>query len=166
MKSIAIIAIGMCIVFISACDKRNLPDKGVTYAEKVSNEWWVIATPEVGPVSDPFRIVTSNTSSNLDSIVIDDMENYASFRCKVKFDMTNLTFSTQNYASPYDLKDGSNIYRRTVNVTDGKILAKASKALSGTTTDSIYMVMEFSDDPGNKYTIAGTSRTMFSEDDY
>jgi hypothetical protein len=169
MKSIAFIAIGICIVFISACDKKNLPDKGATYAEQVSNEWWVTATPQGGKTSDVFKIATYNTSMNLDSIFIDDA-NYWSFKCKAKVDLANKTFSTGSIESMYDLKvPGSSpaqYYRPTVTISNGKILPKAAKSLSGNTTDSIYMELEFSDDPGTKYIYAGHARTRFSEDEY
>jgi hypothetical protein len=170
MRSIAIIAIGMCLVLISACDKKNLPDKGATYAEKVSNEWWVTVTPQLGPNNDVFKITTYNTSMNPDSIWVDDLTNIWPFKCKAKIDLANMTFSAANSGSQYDIKvAGSNpaqYYRPTVNIASGKILPNAAKSLSGNTTDSIYMELEFSDDPGTKYVIAGSARTRFSEDEY
>lgn len=159
----------MCLVLTSACDKRNLPDKGATYAEKVSNEWWVTVTPQLGPNNDVFKISTYNTSMNQDSIFIDDLENIWPFKCKAKIDLANMTFTT-NTQSLYDIKvPGSSpaqYYRPTVTIANGKILPNAAKSLSGNTTDSIYMEIEFSDDPGTKYVIAGSARTRFSEDEY
>jgi hypothetical protein len=170
MRSIAIIAIGMCLVLISACDKKNLPDKGATNAEKVSNEWWVVLSQGGNDLIDPSKISTYNTSLNPDSIWIDDLENIWPFKCKAKIDLANMTFSTANAGSLYDIKvSGSSpaqYYRPTVTIANGKILSKAAKSLSGNTTDSIYMELEFSDDPGTKYVLAGHARTMFSEDEY
>ena len=158
MRSIAIIAIGMCLVLISACDKKNLPDKGATYAEKVSNEWWVVLSQNGSALTDPVKLSTYNTSSNPDSIWIDDLKNVWQFKCKAKIDLANMTFSTQNAPNEY--------YGITVNIANGKILPNAAKSQSGNVTDSIYMEIEFSDDPGTKYTIAGSARTRFSEDEY
>src|SRR4051812_36576612 len=104
MRSIAIMAIGMCLVLMSACDKKNLPDKGVTYAEKVSNEWWVVLSQGGSPLTDPAKISTYNTSMNQDSIFIDDLENIWPFKCKAKIDLANMTFSTDKTQSLYDIK--------------------------------------------------------------
>jgi len=170
MRNIAIIAIGMCLVLISACDKRNLPDKGATYAESVSNEWWVVLSQNGSALTDPAKISTYNTSMNQDSIFVDDLGNIWPFKCKAKIDLTNMAFSTEKTQSLTDIKvPGSSpaqYYRPTVTITNGKILPKAAKSLSGNPTDSIYMEIEFSDDPGNKYVIAGSARTRFSEDEY
>jgi hypothetical protein len=167
MRNIAFIAIGISILLLSACDKKNLPDKGATYAERVSNEWWVVISQGGNQLIDPVKISTYNTSSNPDSIWIDDLENIWPFKCKTKIDLASMTFSTQNSESQYDIKDAQNqVYRPLVNITNGKILLNAAKSLSGNTTDSIYLEIEFSDDPGTKYEIAGHARTMFSEDEY
>jgi hypothetical protein len=157
MRKIAIIAIGVCVVFLSACDK-NLPDKGATTAVKVSNEWWVVISQGGTPLDGPVKIATYNTASNPDSIWIDDLGNFWEFKCKAKVDLSGLIFSTQESQNEY--------YASTVNITNGKILPNAAKSLSGNTTDSIYMEVEFSDDPGTKYIYAGHARTKFSEDEY
>ena len=158
MRKIVIIAIGVfAAALISACSK-NLPDTGATTAMKVSNEWWVTLSQNGNPLTDPVKMATYNTALYPDSIWIDDLKNLWQFKCKAKVDLTNMTFSTQSAQNQY--------YGITVNIANGKILPNAAKSLSGNTTDSIYMEVEFSDDPGTKYVIAGSARTRFSEDDY
>lgn len=157
MRNIAITAIGICVVFISACDK-NLPDTGATTTMKASNEWWVELSQDGTPWTDYVKIATYNTASNPDSIWIDDLENTWQFKCKAKIDLSSMVFSTQEAQNEY--------YNITVTITNGKILPNAAKSLSGNTTDSIYMEAEFSDDPGTKYVLAGHARTKFSEDEY
>jgi hypothetical protein len=170
MRKIVIIAIGIfAAALISACSK-NLPDTGATTAMKVSNEWWVTLSQNGNPLTDPVKIATYNTASNPDSIWIDDLENIWPFKCKAKIDLANMTFSTANAESQYEIKvPGSSpaqYYTPTVNIANGKILSNAAKSLSGNPTDSIYMELDFSDDPGTKYVIAGHARTKFSEDEY
>jgi len=170
MRKIVIIAIGIfAAALISACSK-NLPDTGATTAMKASNEWWVTLSQNGSPLTKTVKLTTYNTALNPDSIWIDDLENIWPFKCKAKIDVANLTFSAQNSESLYEIKvPGSNpaqYYTPTVNIANGKILPNAAKSLSGNTTDSIYMELEFSDDPGSKYVIAGSARTRFSEDEY
>ena len=158
MRKISFIAIGLCVVFISACNKKNLPDKEETVAKKVSNEWWVVLSESGNPLTHEVKLSTYNTASNPDSIWIDDLENIWEFKVKAKVDLNNLTFSTDKSQNEY--------YNITVKIANGKILPGAAKSQSGNKTDSIYMEAEFSDDPGTKYVIAGHARTMFSEDEY
>ena len=51
-------------------------------------------------------------------------------------------------------------------VADGKVLPLGGKSKSGVVVDSIFMHVEFSDDPGTIYTISGHQRSGFLEDEY
>jgi hypothetical protein len=157
MRNIVIIVLIFATAFVSACSK-NLPDTGATSAVKVANEWWVQLDDGSGP-GDVVKIATYNTASNPDSIWIDDLGgNVWDMKFKAKVDLNALTFASQNVQNQaYNIK---------ITVTDGKILSKAAKSKSGNVTDSIYMQIEFSDDPGTKYKLAGHARTEFSEDEY
>ena len=144
---------------ISACTKTE--DPGTTTAVKVANEWWVNGKR----TGDVVKITTYNTASNPDSIWINSLDGYSidttyGVVCKLKVDLNALTFSTQNGQNSAEESQG------TVTISNGKILPNAGHSKSGNTTDSIYLELQYSNEPGNKYTITGHARTMFEEDEY
>ena len=158
MNKISLGLILFAILFLVSCKKDF--DPGTTNTAKMSNGWWcnfTLGGSDVYGLGYRF-LSTYNTASNTDSIWVDDLENFWEFKCKAKFDPTTLTFSATNAPNEY--------YGITVNITDGKILPNAGHSLSGNKTDSIYMKVNFSDDPTNTYEIAGTARTGFVEDDH
>jgi hypothetical protein len=53
-----------------------------------------------------------------------------------------------------------------IKVYEGKVLPGAGRSKTGVTADSIFLRVEFPDDPGNIYGIRGHQRTGFFEDDY
>jgi len=157
MKKIICIAISGIVMF-SAC-KKNLPDPGATSAVKMANEWWVtLKRGNTDLIGTHVKIATYNTSSNADSIWVDDLENTWQFKVKAKANFDSLSFTTSQAQNEY--------YNITVNLTNGKIFPNQGRSKTGNVTDSIYMQAEFSDDPGTIYTISGHARTRFSEDDY
>jgi hypothetical protein len=145
------------IVFSFSCQKTL--DPGTTIAPKAANGWWVTFQQDgVDIGGGHFFFNTYNTSANDDSLWLDDLGHAWNFKCKTKIDFQNLTFSVSNSNNEY--------YPITVNVANGKILPKAGTSKGGNKTDSIYMELNFSDDPANTYVITGTARTGFIEDDY
>jgi hypothetical protein len=152
--SLLIITAGL---FIS-CQKTY--ESSTTVAAKAANGWWVTFTQGGVDVFGigTFFLNTYNTSANDDSLWVDDLGHSWQFKCKSKIDYQNLTFSAANSPNEY--------YPITVNINNGKILQKAGTSKSGNKTDSIYMEVNFSDDPANTYVISGTARTGFEEDDY
>lgn len=162
MKKSILFSILTVLIFTSC--KKNLPDVGGTNAEKVANEWWVRLYNPDGSLAYPAdyygHIATYNTAANDNNFWIDDQGNIWDFKVKATADLSNLTFKADHVKSVvpnYDI---------TVNVTDGKIIPNAGKSKTGVVTDSIYMKVEFEDDPGKIYTISGHARTRFAEDDY
>jgi hypothetical protein len=146
------------VVFMGGCKKDF--DPGATTTVKSSNDWWAnLYLNGVEQYGSPKAIVTYNAALSPDSLWVDDGGNLWDFKVKCGVDNKNLTFS-----SPTDAVNEN--YNITVNITDGKILPLAGKSKSGNPTDSIYMKIEFSDDPGNVYEIKGTARTKFKEDEY
>lgn len=146
------------IILTMSCQKTFV--NGTTKATKAASGWWITFTQDG---TDVFKIGTKflntyNTSANDDSIWVDDLLNTWQFKCKAAINYQNLTFSTTNSANEY--------YPITVNIAKGKIMTKAGTSKSGVKTDSIYMEVNFSDDPSNTYVISGTARTGFIEDDY
>ena len=145
---------------VTSCNK-DLPDIGGTSAQAIANEWWV--TLDKGSIQDVygighFKLATYNTAGNRDSIWIDDFKNGWQIKFKAAADFKSQTF--QATASP------NLYYPITVNVTEGKVLSKVGHSKSGNVVDSIYMKIEFSDDPGTLYQLNGTARTNFIEDEY
>jgi hypothetical protein len=142
---------------ISACTKTE--DPGTTTAVNVANEWWV--NNKAG--DDMLKISTYNTASNPDSIWINSLDTSGvEYRiiCKMKVDLNSLTFSTQN-AKNFNLHKTN-----AITISKGIILPKVGHSRSGNPTDSIYLELQYSDEPGKTYKISGHARTMFEEDEY
>jgi hypothetical protein len=158
MKRIFVIIAGIAMVAVSSCSKK--PDTGGTSAEKVANEWWV--TFKVNGVDvyglGTTALVTYNTAGNNGDIWIDDEEHTWEYKVKAQVDYSNLTFKATASQNEY--------YNIKATITDGKILLNAAKSKTGNVTDSINFKVEFTDDPGTIYTVAGHARTRFAEDEY
>jgi hypothetical protein len=150
---------GIVLIAFSSC-KKEYPDVGGTAAEKMANEWWAELKLDGVSLTNFEKIATYNTSANTNEIWVDDMHGLWDFKVKATADFNALTFSASQAVSVvpnYDIK---------VDITDGKIISNAAKSKTGNITDSIYMKVEFEDDPGTIYTIEGHARTRFAEDDY
>ena len=158
----------LSIFLLTSC-KKELPDVENTATVSLANEWWCQLKFDGDDVYGGYfsKIYTYNTAANTNEIWIDDdLESTISgnylwdFKVKATADLNNLTFSANQAVSAvpgYDIK---------VNITDGKVLPGLGHSKSGNVTDSIYMKVEFEDDPGNIYTIEGHARTRFVEDEY
>lgn len=185
MKKLSLcLTIVIAIFFFSSCQKK--PDAGGTTTQNFANEWWVQlyepsgSLPSWWPSTYYAHIATYNAAANDNTFWINDFPEIATspsphwtgnvwaFRFKATANLSSMTFSASQAAS--DLVGTSNNnpveYKIKVNVTEGRILENAGHSKTGVLTDSIYMKIEFSDDPGTIYTMAGHARTRFAEDDY
>jgi len=161
-----IMLMGVTVFLFTSC-KKNLPDVGGTSAQLMANEWWVSLYQGGVDVYGNYhgKIATSNTSNNTGEIWVSDFPSGTSgniwgFQVRAQADLKNLTFSanqSQSVNPAYPIK---------VTITDGKVIPGAGKSKSGNVTDSIYMKIEFSDDPGTIYELKGHARTKFIEDEY
>jgi len=128
---------------------------------EMSGDWYVqtfVGSDVVGGYS---LITTSNTSADDGTeIQIFDQQNIWWFNAKVPVNLGALTFAGDDLASDVDG------YEITVNITNGSIVKGGTISTSGKTTDSISFDIEFSDDPGTIYTIAGYKSTGFLEDEH
>jgi hypothetical protein len=153
--------IGIALI-IASCSKK--PDTGGTASESLSNEWWAELKLDGDNVYGPGafgHIATYGTAANDNTIWIDDtFDHLWDFKVKATADFSALTFSANESVS---IVDGYDIK---VTITDGKVLPGVGHSKTGNKTDSIYMKIEFEDDPGTIYTLEGHGRTRFSEDDY
>ena len=161
-KSITILTLGLLLITFNSC-KKDLPAIGGTSAQKMANEWWAsiyIGNTNLAGAGHLYKIITSNTAANSNEIWVDDQANLWDFKVKAQADFGALTFSATkapNFVPNYPI---------TVNITNGKVLPGLGRSKTGNVTDSIYMEVEFSDDPGTKYLIKGHGRTMLIEDEY
>jgi hypothetical protein len=162
MKRISIFSILITALVFSSCQKK--PDIEGTATQKMANEWWVQLFDPSGALVYPStyygHIATYNTSANAGEIWVDDQGEIWDFKVKATANLSGLTFSANQVKSVvpgYDIK---------VTITDGKIIENGGHSKTGVLTDSIYMKVEFEDDPGTVYSIRGHARTRFSEDDY
>ncbi len=150
------------IFALNSCQK--LKDPEATAAVSMANEWWAELKLDGENAYGPgvfAKIGTYNTAANTNEIwVDDDIQGLWDFKIKATADFTNLTFKADSAVSVvpgYEIK---------VTISDGKIFPGLGHSKTGNITDSIYMKVEFEDDPGVIYTIEGHARTRFVEDEY
>jgi len=128
---------------------------------EMSGDWYVQTFVGSSVVVGYSLITTSNASAdNGTEIQIFDQQNIWWFNAKVPVNLGALTFAGDNLASNVEG------YEITVNITNGSIVKGGTTSTSGLTTDSISFDIEFSDDPGTIYTIAGYKSTGFLEDEH
>lgn len=152
---------------IASCKKSSY-NPGGTETPNASNGWWVNYYIDGNPLfGHPVFFSTYNTSQSKDSMWVDDLHNFWTFKGKVKLDYSNLTFNSGLSQNVY--------YDDTARISNGKILPRAGHSKTGVATDSIYLEIQFSDetDPGGNptpyattFVMSGTARTGFVEDDY
>ncbi len=167
MKGIFKISILLLVVSLAACE---LDDPKVSYSPTfpLDGEWGVVYRVETSPgVFEDIHhagytpITISGTAANTgDSIWISDNENFWDFKIKAAAQAKARTFSTEGSISiipDYDIN---------VVVTNGEVFLKSVVTRGAhATTDSIYMQLEFEDEPGVIYHCSGVRRTGFLEDD-
>lgn len=155
-------------VLISLCGcVKEIKPAGSTAVTSVAmaNEWWV--TLKIGTndlLGTHVRFDTYNTSANDDSLWVDDLEIGYGFKCKVKMDIKGLNFSTSGSIDEYEDVNGNDSV--VITIANGKIIPKGGISKTGLATDSIYLEVQFADDPGDTYIVSGTARTKQQEDDY
>jgi hypothetical protein len=161
MKNKLFILLALLSFGIMSCDLGDDPAVEGTATQAVAGEWWTTFTINGEDVYSLGyqQITTSNTAANVPTeFLITDHAHTWDYKVKSPLNLDAKTFggsSLENLA--YDI---------TVNVTNGKILPNAATSTGGNVTDSIYFEVEFSDDPGTIYQVAGYRRTGFLEDEH
>jgi hypothetical protein len=177
-----IILLGLLIGVISfGCSKLydwNQPDDPemkVSSTYPLSGEWWVRYFDDAAGTNDVgggyYPLFTSNTAANDGKeIWITDTWPYT-VKCPVN--MTSKTFAgndvVNNLTTTIEGSAGQDslvIDDFKMNITLGKVIVKGGHSTSGVVTDSIYFAIEFVDDPGTIYYVAGIRRTGFLEDEH
>lgn len=168
MKNIFILLLFVVVAMVSC--KKSSYDPGTTKSPKASNGWWVTYSVGGSPIAGPVFFSTYNTSADkADSMWIDDLKNFWTFKGKVALNYSALTFSNPVSVNGY--------YADTAIIANGKIIPKGGHSKSGVATDSLYMEIQFSDENTGApdfiptpyqttFQISGTARTGFIEDDY
>lgn len=157
MFKAGIMLLGVALIF-SACSKKA--DVENTGSEKMAGEWFTQYFAGGAALTDHHKLITYNTSDPLSGkLWVDDHEVWT-FKAKFDVDLNAMTF-----------RAGDNIDNVAhagvkIKVYEGKVIPRAGRSRSGNVVDSIYLKVEFSDDPGVVYEIKGHQRTGFFEDEY
>lgn len=155
----------LAVIVLGSCENEIEP--GGNRLMKMSNEWWgqVYETDGNGVLGDVVlgyqHLLTSGTASpTADSLFIDDFDGDMQLKAKVACNLANLTFTTNGESVIERYTD------RTVVISNGKIFTDGGKSTTGVKVDSIYFEVEFSNDPGVIYAVAGHGRTGFDADEH
>lgn len=161
MKNKFLILLAALSFGIMSCDLGDDPDPGGTATQAVAGEWWTtftIAGDDVYGLGYQL-ITTSNLASNAtNEFLIHDGAHTWDYKVKCPLNLDAKTFGGN------DLQNLS--YDILINLNNGKIIPGAATTTGGNVTDSIYFEVEFADDPGTIYQVAGYRRTGFLEDEH
>jgi len=174
MKRIFFIAIlfslGLMFTSCEALFEWNQPEEPTVEYSAVwplSGEWWVQYSLEDGTdVSGGYMALhTYNTAAeDVNKLWVSDAAaHFWIYTAKVDCDVPSRTFSGSVASAAID---GDVPYDINITITDGKVLEDGGFSTSGVVCDSIYFKIEFEDDPGTKYVVAGVRRTGFLEDEH
>ncbi len=154
--------LAVAVILLGSCSEK--PEIEYTSTYKMSGEWYTQYFDNGTAVTSFQKILSTNTSDPMSNQVwIDDHANSTTkFRFKSKFnvDYSNLSF-TPMPAAVNEMTSG-----RTIKVYEGKVIPKGGHSKSGVEVDSIYLKLEFSNDPGKVYEMRGHQRTGFFEDEF
>jgi hypothetical protein len=177
------LAILTCMVAaLGACNDEYEPE--TIPGNNLAGEWYVQTMDDQGNVLLGYQTILTATTAAADGsqIWVDDLGHIWPFKGKINANPEGNSFSgiADNIATTpiYDTLDVMRdpsvdpidslefVAYHTMDVKTGMIFPDGGTSKTGVTTDSIYMEIEFSDDPGNTYVFAGHQRTGFVEDDY
>lgn len=164
MKNFLKYIVVLFVTILSSCSP-NEEYEDYTIAKspviEMSGDWYVQTFVGSDVVVGYSLITTSNTSvDDGTEIQIFDQQNIWWFNAKTPVNIGAQTFAGNNLASNVQG------YEITVNIANGSIIKGGTTSTSGKIADSISFDIEFSDDPGTIYTIAGYKRTGFLEDEH
>jgi hypothetical protein len=160
MKSVyKLFVLGMIsFIMFSGCSKK--PDVLSTSTVKMAGEWFTKYYQGGAAITSPHKITTYNTSDPSSGQVWVEDALVWPFKAKLDVDYNSLSFKAMTGAANLDVTGEK------VKVFEGKVIPGGGISKSGNVVDSIYLKVEFTDDPGNTYEIRGHQRTGFFEDEY
>ena len=146
---------------VSSCDEVGDIEIGGVTVEDMTGNWYVETSIDGTVIQGYVEISTYNSAANIEEMWIDDFQNIWWFKAKAPVSLSSLSFGGTDLPSNYDG------YEITVTITNGAIAKDVAGATSaGNKSDTISFDIEFSDDPGTIYHIAGYKRTGFAEDEH
>lgn len=155
-------------VSLLSCDVGGDPDPGATEVVDLAGDWYVMLLVDGEDIYGlGYNLIsTYNTASDDEEMWVDDHELWP-MKVVTPVNVESLTFSGTDLENLYSYEDSEGeTVSPVVDITNGKVLLNAATTSGGNTTDSIHMNVEFSDDPGTVYTLAGYRRTGFLEDEH
>jgi hypothetical protein len=174
-KFLSILTILALFSTLFSCNKEE-DEFDYTAVKTMAGQWYVqfLDGSNADLLGGHTELLTSCTSSNApDSLVIADLGKILGhfgakygFSFKTKIDLTAQTFAVANSQNNYYTASNGvySNYNIKITVTEGKITNATKTLPSGNKADEISFKIEFSDDPGVKYTIKGYRVSGFLED--
>jgi hypothetical protein len=169
VKSFSAMGILAGVCLMAACTKRQ--NYGSTAVEQASSGWWVTATSSVNGVlaippadaDNHLFFTTYNASANTrDSLWVDDLGYIGGvYDVKALLGIDPGTFTLKSGGTVNLYQSGND-----VQWAAGKIFIKGGRSRTGVVTDSLFVQMLFTGNPGDTLTIAGVARTGFDGDDW
>lgn len=160
MKKLLYIIVPLAVLF-TACQKDE--EIGGTAVEVMAGDWFVNYSDDNGQsYSDGYYLLsTYNTADNSSTEMwIDDHGLFGPFKGRVNVNLSNMTFNTA------DSVDNEYMVSRFM-IKEGKIIKNGTRGPgSGTPTDSIFLQIEFGNEPGVPYHLSGYRKTGFVEDEH
>ena len=173
MKHINIIKAFVLLFTVSlfvSCDEGGEPDPGATATVEMAGDWYVkllVNGIDIYGIGY-YQFSTYNTAANNGTEMwFDDHELWPS-KVKASINLSSLTFSGADLENEYYYTPSGSttkVYPK-ATITNGQIYKGGAVAPSGTVVDSITFDVEYSDDPGTIYQVAGYKRTGFLEDEH
>jgi hypothetical protein len=150
---------GVIIIFVlTSCSKT--PEVENTATVKMAGEWFTRYYESGAAITTMHKILSYNTADPSANQVWVEDPNVWPFKAKFDVDYANFSFKAMAGATNLDIAGEK------VKVFEGKVIPGGGKSKSGNVVDSIYLKVEFTDDPGTTYEIRGHQRTGFFEDEY
>lgn len=159
----------MIVGLFSACQEDYEPE--FVEGHELSGEWYVVFYDSAGTTAYTAHdlISTYNTATGGASEAwLDDLGHFWPMKGKIPINTGNMSLAgtADNMSVPIMDTLGNITGYETMTVIAGNIIEDAGRSKTGVVTDSLFLRMSFSDDPGSQYVIAGHRRTGFLEDDY
>ncbi|MDT0643760.1 lipid-binding protein [Zunongwangia sp. F363] len=165
IKFLLLLFIGIALV---SCDAGGDPDPGETEVVELAGDWYVQLLIDGEDVHNlGYNLIsTYNTAEdNGEEMWVDDHELWP-MKVSTPVNVQELTFSGSSLNNLYSYEDDGEVISPEVDITNGKVLIGAATTTGGNITDSIHMNLQFADNPGTIYTLAGYRRTGFLEDEH
>lgn len=166
LSSIALSAMLLFATSFLSCDATSDLDPGGTAVQDMAGDWFVhlLADDGSGNLIDIynigyFRLSTYNTAADVSNELFLDDHGLWPMKSVVNVNIDSKTFSGNALPNEYS-------ETITSDISNGFILPDAAITTGGNVSDSIYFQVDYSDDPGTTYFIAGYKRTGFSADEH